>query len=257
MGKASRLKKERRQAPPPVENRTVALPQRAVLLGTVGIVVAIGIVVGVLVATRSPPKAPPPASSAAADRNAPAALVKAADAVNFQPNVEPGVGKLEGEPASAARPPTNPSLLAVGTKAPAFGLKTPEGTSVSLSAYRGKPVLLEFFATWCPHCDAEAPHLQDIFSSLPRSRYAWLAVNAASEDAAHVFAYHRYFGLTSPVLLDPGPSAGALGPVSTDYHVQTYPTLYILDGKGRITWRSDGEQPDALLRGKLRQAAGA
>ena len=74
----------------------------------------IGIVVGVLLATRSTSKAPPAAVSSASDRNAPAALVKAADQVGFQPTTEPGVGELEDQPASAAHPPSNPNLLPVG-----------------------------------------------------------------------------------------------------------------------------------------------
>ena len=112
MGKASRMKKERRQAPPPVGNQAAALPQRAVLLGTVGVVVAIGIVVGVLVATRSSPKAPPPASSAAADTNAPAALVKAANAVNFQPSNVSSFGARGGVYIAGGIAPRFPEFLA-------------------------------------------------------------------------------------------------------------------------------------------------
>jgi len=261
MGKAARLKKERRQAAAQPVAPTPAILQRAIVFGTAGLVIVAGVAVGILLATRSSPKAPPPAATSAADQNAPAALVAAADKVGFHPNVEPGVGKLEGEPASAARPPSNPNLLAVGSKAPAFTLKTPEGKRVSLAGYRGKAVLLEFFATWCPHCDAEAPHLRDLFASRPRSRYALVAVNADGEDAASVYAYDRYFGLASPTLLDPSSqpgsfhNQGAAGPVTTRYQVQAYPTLYVLDRNGRITWRSDGEQPDALLRQELRSAA--
>src|SRR5438128_10222223 len=108
MGKASRLKKERRQAPPPVGKQAAAIPQRAVLLGTVGFAVAIGIVVAVLLATRSSPKPPPAANPSSGDQNASPALVRAADAVGFSATVEPGAGLLESRPASAARPPSNP-----------------------------------------------------------------------------------------------------------------------------------------------------
>ena len=69
-------------------------------------------------------------------------------------------------------------------------------------------MLLEFFATWCPHCNAEAPHLQRLYASLPKSRYAFASVNADGEDAASVFAYHRYYGLSFPALLDPSGTPG-------------------------------------------------
>lgn len=257
MGKASRIKAQRAKTPPPVGKQRTAVPQRLIWLATAGIVGVIAVVVVVLV-TRSSTKATPAAGS---DKNAPASLVAAANAVGFHPNVEAGVGKIESQPASAAGAPTNPNLLAVGTKAPGFTLKTPQGQSVSLSDFRGKAVLLEFFATWCPHCDAEAPHLKKLFASLPKAKYAWVGVNADGEDAASVYAYHRYFGLSSPSLLDPSAQPGsftqpgAAGPVTTRYQVQAFPTFYVLDPQGKITWRSDGEQPDALLRQELVAAA--
>ena len=261
MGKAARLKAERRKAPPPVGKSPSTLSQRSVLFGTVGLVAVIGIVVGVLLATRPGSNAPPPAASSAADKNAPASLVKAADAVGFYPTTEPGTGTVEDQPASAAPPTYSQTLLPVGSIAPNFSLKTPTGETVNLSDLRGKAVLLEFFATWCPHCNAEAPHLQRLYASLPKSGYAFASVNADGEDAASVFAYHRYHGLSFPALLDPSGmpgnfhKPGAGGPVTTRYGIGAYPTFYVIDPHGRITWRSDNEQPDALLRAELRQAA--
>jgi hypothetical protein len=68
-------------------------------------VVLIGIVAGVLLATRTKTAVPPPAPASASDRNAPASLVQAANKVGFRPTTEPGVGQIEDDPASEAKPP--------------------------------------------------------------------------------------------------------------------------------------------------------
>lgn len=263
MGKASRTKAERRTAPPPPVGKSRPRNQRQLLIaGGSALAGIVAIVVVVLVVSSGGSKAPPPsAAAAAADRNAPKALVEAANKVGFKPNTEAGVGVIEDQPASAAGPPSTTSLISVGAKAPDFTLKTPQGQTHSLSDYRGKTVLLEFFATWCPHCDAEAPHLHDLYASLPKSTFQFLSVNADGEDAASVYAYHRYFGLQFPALLDPSSQPGsyhqpgAAGRVTTTYQVQSFPTFYVIDRHGVIQWRSDGEQPDALLRQELLDAS--
>ncbi len=234
---------------------------RLVWIATAAVAVVVAVVVGVVLATASSPSTPASAPASASDRNASPALVAAADAVGFHPTTEPGVGQIEGKPVSAAHPASTPDLLAVGTLAPPFTLSTPQGERVSLAQERGKAVLLEFFATWCPHCNAEAPHLRTLSDSLPASSYAFLAINADGETAASVFAFHRYYGIRYPALLDPSSqpgsfsAPGAPGKVSTAYRVASYPTFYVLDARGRVSWSGDGEQPDALLLAELRRAA--
>ena len=90
-------------------------------------------------------------------------------------------------------------------------------------------------------------------------------MNGDNEDAASVFAYHVYFGLPFPAVLDPNPGQapvtfpthGSPGTVSKAYKVGYFPTFYIVDPKGRIAWRSDGEQPDELLWQQLLRTSGA
>jgi peroxiredoxin len=262
MGKAARLKRERKLTPPPVgKQRHRNQLTRVVWAASGGAVLVIAVVVVALLATRSETKPPGPAAASLSDKNAPASLINAADQVGFHPTTEPGVGEIEGKPASAAGAPSNPDLLAVGTATPDFTLKTPQGQKVSLASYRGRAVLLEFFATWCPHCNAEAPHLRKLYASLPHSKIAFISVNADGETAPSVFAFHDYYGLQYPALVDesshPGSfnAPGSAGPVSTKYRVESFPTFYVIGPTGRITFRTDGEQPDALLRQELLAAA--
>jgi len=256
------MSKPRVQAPMKRQSRRPdGKRRRTIYAVALGLAIAVTAAVGVLVAVNGE-DAPPPRSSTLPDSYADASpeLIEAAQDVGFYARTSPGVGQIQDQPASAAQPPSNPNLLPVGSEAPAFTLETPTGNTVSLSDYRGKATLIEFFATWCPHCAAQAPHLVALANSMDDSRFGFVSVNANGEDAASVFAYEVHYGLPFPALLDPGPNPGSFnspgspGPVSTEYRVAAYPTFYIVDPEGKITWRSDGEQPTALLREELEQA---
>jgi peroxiredoxin len=243
--------------------------RRTVLFATGGVAV-VGIAAGILIAFRSSPDpvradAPtvvPAALSQPADP-AESALAKAADALGFRQTIDKNVGVVELLPANTQLLPVSSSLLPVGRQAPDFSLLTATGKNVKLSDYRGKTVLLEFFATWCPHCQAEAGHLVQLSKTLASRGVAFLSVNADSEDAASLYAFERYFGITWPALLDPGSPAGSFnqaggaGAVTQAFGVALYPTFYIIDSLGRVAWRGDREQPDALLLQKLIDASGA
>ena len=231
--------------------------RRAAVFATLGVVV-LGIAAAFVIwgLQRSTAiMAPPTEASAAAD------LAKAADALKFHLTTDTNVGIIETLPADTTLLPPSKSMLAVGQVAPDFSLTTPQGERVSLSAYKGRTVLLEFFATWCPHCQAEAQHLRRLYATLSPESFAFLSVNADGEDPASLYAFHRFFAIDWPVLLDPATpagsflKAGAAGAVTRAYGVALYPTFYIIDQKGRVAWRNDREQPDLLLIEQLRNAA--
>jgi peroxiredoxin len=233
-----------------------------VLIATAGVVV-VGTGIAVILALRSGAMAPPRSLDAAVAPPPTSldALAAAADKVGFRPTVASNVGIVENLPANVTLLPPSRTVLPVGSPAPDFSLWTPTGEQVRLSDFRGKTVLLEFFATWCPHCQAEAPHLVKLWESLPPGKFQFLSVNADSEDAASLHAFHRYFGISWPVLLDQGTPvgsfahAGAIGPVARAYGLRYYPLFYIIDPKGRIAWRNDREQPDGLLLQQLANAS--
>jgi thiol-disulfide isomerase/thioredoxin len=231
---------------------------------TAGVAV-IGIAAGLIIALspRGEAGSPPPAAAQPPPAGPDSALAAAANAVGFHRTTGENIGVVENLPADTPFLPPSATLLPVGRMAPDFTLQTPEGKQVRLSDFAGKTVLLEFFATWCPHCQAEAQHLLRLSQALPAERFAFLSVNADSEDAASIYAFDRFFQLPWPTLLDRGAPAGSFnqpggaGPVTSAFGVALYPTFYIIDAKGKIAWRGDREQPDILLLQMLKNAAGA
>lgn len=138
--------------------------------------------------------------------------------------------------------PTGP-LLSVGRPAPDFDLATTDGARYRLSAQRGHPVVLEFFAVWCPVCQGEAPVLAGIDAAFKAKGVRTLAIlanpygrdydtsgNTDQRPVARgdIAWFARTFGATAPTLIDP-----SFATVNR-YGVQTYPTLYVVDGAGVI-----------------------
>lgn len=118
----------------------------------------------------------------------------------------------------------------VGQLAADFTLTALDGSPVQLSDYHGKPVLLNFWATWCPPCKAEMPHLEKFWQEARRQGIAVLAVNLTDteQSADHVARFIRDRELTMPVALDRDGHASRL------YRVRAYPTSFIIDAGGTV-----------------------
>lgn len=117
-----------------------------------------------------------------------------------------------------------------GFKAPDFELTSPTGEPIRLSAFSGKAVVVNFWASWCAPCQAEMPALQSVFDRFHGQGLVILAVNSTFQDDPVVavdFASSR--GLTFPILLD------STGAVSRQYQVRALPTTYFIDRAGMIT----------------------
>jgi len=113
-----------------------------------------------------------------------------------------------------------------GGPAPSLRFEDLDGRLVTLESMRGHPVLLHFWATWCPHCRNEMPLLEEA-SREHQGKLIVLGVNLA-EKRRKVAAYAAEAGLTFPILLDPrGKAAAACG-------VLALPTTLIVDPEGRF-----------------------
>ena len=119
--------------------------------------------------------------------------------------------------------------------APDFTLEDMDGESYKLHDYRGKVVLVNFWATWCPPCRKEMPALEALYKKLDGDSFAVLAVNQW-EDPDHVFAYTGELNVfpTFPILFDPESK------ISADYGVKGLPTSFLIDKEGRLAYRAIG-----------------
>ena len=125
------------------------------------------------------------------------------------------------------------SGLAINDEAPDFELTSLTGDTVKLSDYRGKTVMLNFWASWCPPCRVEMPHMETYYHEYKEEEnIEILAVNmttlerGSKEKVAEFVDKHH---LTFPILMDEE------GDIMDLYKVMVYPTTYIVNPEGIIT----------------------
>lgn len=126
--------------------------------------------------------------------------------------------------ASCSTPSEAPEI---GKSAPSFQLADIDGQSVSLNDFRGKPVLLNFWATWCSPCRVEMPYIQEVYDEWSERGLVVLAINIG-EGPGEVEEFMRGHSLTFPVLLD------MAGNVARQYNIRGIPTTYFIDSSGVI-----------------------
>jgi peroxiredoxin len=129
------------------------------------------------------------------------------------------------------------NTVPIGQAVPAFTLPDTDNKNVSLSDYKGKVVVLEFMAPWCPHCQADAPMLNEVAAKYAGKDVQFLGVSATdkgrdrSKDITmeDMVWFKNEFKVSFPMLFDKDVKA------ASEYGVMFYPTIYVLDKAGNVS----------------------
>ncbi len=131
--------------------------------------------------------------------------------------------------AAPVRVSSAPAPVA-GAPAPDFSLKSLDGQQVSLTLFKAQPVLINFWASWCPPCRLEMPDLVKAYTAHQAQGFVLLGLNATSLDSLpDVKAFVKEFGMTFPVLLDEDGSVAAL------YRLRGLPLSVFVNRQGIIS----------------------
>ena len=127
----------------------------------------------------------------------------------------------------------------VGSLAPEVQLVALDGKRLTFSAYRGRPVWVNFFATWCPPCKDELPEIELRYQRLHGQGLVVLGVDQ-QEAPALVRPFIAHFGLRYPVVVDKGQGA-------TTYDLNALPTSVFIDRNGVVRFIQIGEMSPLLM----------
>jgi peroxiredoxin len=119
--------------------------------------------------------------------------------------------------------------------APPFDLLDPQGKHHQLKDYRGRVVIVNFWASWCVPCRRELPSMNRAWAKLKPKGVVMLAINLGEEVEA-VQAFLKDFPIDFPVLLD------RQGRTSQEWRVRGLPTTFVLNPQGEIAYREIGER---------------
>jgi peroxiredoxin len=141
-------------------------------------------------------------------------------------------------------PPLQLPPAADRTAAPSFAETTLTGSRVSLKAYRGKPLVINFFAAWCEPCREEAPAFVQLHRRFG-DRIGLLSVAVHTDRRSSLDDFIQTHEMTWPVVWNR--SGSLIGP----YRIDGQPITYLIDGRGRVVFRILGQTTEQRVGGVL------
>lgn len=128
--------------------------------------------------------------------------------------------------------------------APNFSLQNIHGEMVNLEDFRGKPILLNFWATWCEACKEELPSMQRLYEALSSQGVEVVAIAIDRKNFDRIKKYAKEYKLTFPVLWDPDQK------VRKHYYILGLPTTYLIGPEGKLRGFASGarvwDSPDSI-----------
>lgn len=163
-------------------------------------------------------------------------LVVVVAAMFMLPTGEPAAAPVQTE-TEAEDEVAATTLVKVGEMAPDFTVTLFDGKTVTLSELKGKVVLLNFWATWCPPCREELKRVQqDVIDRYADEQFVFLPISRGEERAA-VAAFREQRGYTFPMGLDPERK------IYDQYASNYIPRNFLIDKEGRVAMATVGYEP--------------
>lgn len=134
-----------------------------------------------------------------------------------------------------------------GKKAPDFALRDLENNSIRLSDYKGKVVLLDFWATWCPPCREEIPHLVEIYKKY-KDNIIIIGLSLDKKDIPALKGFVKQYNINYPIVFADNDTVSAYG------GIKYIPTLFVIDKEGMIRDKFTGYTAKETLEQAIKQA---
>jgi len=137
------------------------------------------------------------------------------------------------------------SAVEIGDKAPDFTLQNLDGKPTSFSEFKGKVIILDFFASWCPPCRQEIPDFIALQKAYGDKGFAMVGVSLVSGQESKDFAAQA--GMNYPVLIDDGRVSATYGPV------RSIPTTFVIGKDSKIAKIYIGYRPKAVFENDIKE----
>lgn len=137
------------------------------------------------------------------------------------------------------------NAIEIGKDAPDFTLTDTAGQKISLSDFKGKAVILNFFASWCPPCRAEIPDFIELQKAYGDKGFTFVGVSLTGAQDSKGFV--DKMGINYPVLVDDSKASAAYGPV------RSIPTTYVIGKDAKVVKMYVGARPKEVFEADIKE----